>query len=373
MEIEQFPYYAEQLRKLREAEGRVPQPTPEEEGEEMLVGSESEDTVSCPICFDDVPESVSVTLGCCDTSYCLVCLQRFVFEYIQAGKVDEVRCPNPMCEDGAWDLENVEAVFQKYVVNFEMGEGRKMTRAGVVQRFVRFKMLADAQDDELVLKKRYVCRNAMCDGVLVPSDGKKNDGGEEEEGEGAKEGVILCRLCKEEHCAECFLIHQANEKCADAKKRAKQEDYKKTDKYRKRKEMKIAARAFFPTVFTRLSLAVKPNVKRCPTCHKFIEKYYGCKHMHCSSCKTDFCWVCRTPSNGDSHCTLQKVIWPVSLLAAITFSAVYVPVMVLPWAVMYNVEKNLLEIPRNERRHKAIWDQFYFVNEMLAAFPYSDF
>jgi len=348
-----------------------------------MLGSESDETVCCPICFDDVPESISITLECCKSSYCLACLQRFVFAFVQSGKVDDVCCPNPECDSGSWSPQNIDSVFAKCVdADFELEDGRKLSRKEVKLRFKRFKMLSDAQVDELKFKKTFLCRNSECDGVLVPSDrtGAKEVSAEgalleiEEIGDNNNAGgrsVVACRMCRLDHCGECFYLHSPNEACAAARKRAKKEDYMKTDKFRKRREMKIAARAIIPTIFTRVSLAVQPNVKRCPGCRKFIQKYYGCKHMYCSSCRTSFCWICTTPTGrGGSHCTFQKVVWPLSLLLAITFSAVYVPVMFLPWLAVYGVEKNILQTPRRERKHRAIWDQFYFINEMLAAFPY---
>ncbi|KAG7342051.1 IBR/half ring-finger domain containing protein [Nitzschia inconspicua] len=37
---------------------------------------------------------------------------------------------------------------------------------------------------------------------------------------------------------------------------------------------------------------MKHHSKPCPGCRAPIEKNGGCNHVHCSSCQTDFCWLC---------------------------------------------------------------------------------
>jgi hypothetical protein len=35
-----------------------------------------------------------------------------------------------------------------------------------------------------------------------------------------------------------------------------------------------------------------PSVRACPNCHQLINHHSACKHIKCSFCKTDFCFVC---------------------------------------------------------------------------------
>ena len=37
---------------------------------------------------------------------------------------------------------------------------------------------------------------------------------------------------------------------------------------------------------------IAANTKKCPGCHKAIEKNQGCNHMTCLQCRHEFCWVC---------------------------------------------------------------------------------
>lgn len=40
----------------------------------------------------------------------------------------------------------------------------------------------------------------------------------------------------------------------------------------------------------------------CPTCGFGVERISGCKHMTCSRCRTDFCWVCGKLGTGHPDC-----------------------------------------------------------------------
>jgi len=50
------------------------------------------------------------------------------------------------------------------------------------------------------------------------------------------------------------------------------------------------------------TLWVLENTKKCPGCKVPIEKNEGCMHMTCTSCKHEFCWLCKGPwrIHGDS-------------------------------------------------------------------------
>ena len=42
--------------------------------------------------------------------------------------------------------------------------------------------------------------------------------------------------------------------------------------------------------------------KRCPKCKTYMEKDFGCNHMHCTMCNSDFCWNClRLTSEHDNE------------------------------------------------------------------------
>lgn len=52
--------------------------------------------------------------------------------------------------------------------------------------------------------------------------------------------------------------------------------------------------------------------KKCPECHTFMEKNFGCNQMHCTVCSTTFCWNClktwedHLKLNNGSHSCKEK-------------------------------------------------------------------
>jgi hypothetical protein len=55
----------------------------------------------------------------------------------------------------------------------------------------------------------------------------------------------------------------------------------------------------------RISIALNPFIKRCPSCDSPISKNGGCRHMKCA-CGYQFCWLCRRPWAGHS-CPYDKL------------------------------------------------------------------
>jgi len=56
-----------------------------------------------------------------------------------------------------------------------------------------------------------------------------------------------------------------------------------------------------------------PTIRACPQCSQLIYHTEACKHMNCSRCKTNFCFVCLKPElDGDWQCGNSSTICPVA-------------------------------------------------------------
>ncbi|KAL6705826.1 hypothetical protein ACN47E_006286 [Coniothyrium glycines] len=81
-----------------------------------------------------------------------------------------------------------------------------------------------------------------------------------------------CRHCKKSHCTVHNVRWHQGETCSEY-------DYR-TDKSLRMAEEKKSR------------MLVASISKACPGCGRSIEKTYGCDHMTCTRCMTEFCWLC---------------------------------------------------------------------------------
>lgn len=84
-------------------------------------------------------------------------------------------------------------------------------------------------------------------------------------------GEIVCETCLALTCTKCGSVGHDGITCG----LARDEAYKESKEYREFLKMKEMH-----------------NIKDCPKCTTPIQKWSGCNHMICGSCKTHLCWVC---------------------------------------------------------------------------------
>eukprot|EP00026_Physarum_polycephalum_P004306 Phypoly_transcript_04324.p1 GENE.Phypoly_transcript_04324~~Phypoly_transcript_04324.p1 ORF type:complete len:473 (+),score=85.85 Phypoly_transcript_04324:456-1874(+) len=205
--------------------------------------------VTCKICDDEYDSWYLVhELASCSHIYCIECLRQYYMQRIKDGSVLHISCPDPACKEEVTpnDVRCVldQATWEKYD-NFVL-------------------MSALKQDPNICWCPFPGCTNAIY----------------REPGEDPK---IICDACKFQFCAECKEAWHGDMSC---------EEYASI---KEKMEKSVAKQAPSFNVWTsKHSKQVKP----CPGCKGFIEKFDGCNHMTCVNCKYQFCWMCLSEYTG---------------------------------------------------------------------------
>jgi len=163
-------------------------------------------------------------------------LNRIFNEKVSSGKVLDIKCPSPTC--------NEMLIYHdvKYIVDKEL-----------FIKYEEFTLLAALKSDPNVkwCPNPKSCGNAI---IIDPNQTNKR---------------IRCNECGYEFCLLC------NEEWHNGTCEQYQEWKIENNKGDEE--------------FIRWS---KENAKNCPNCHIRIQKVSGCNHMTCSSCSFQFCWIC---------------------------------------------------------------------------------
>ena len=195
----------------------------------------AEGTVTCRICFDDVPAS-SGRSAPCGHFFCEDCYGGYL-----ANAVDEgASCVMATCPEQGCATRVPGALFAD-LVDAKRADRRRSFR---LENFVSFS------------KDLRWCPGKGCGRVARAGAGV---GSVKCAPNGC--GCNFCMRCGEEaHSpASCGLIAQWTEKCQNESETANW---------------------------------ILANTKRCPKCQTRIEKNQGCNHINCSQCKYEFCWMC---------------------------------------------------------------------------------
>lgn len=205
--------------------------------------------VTCKICDDEYDSWYLVhELASCKHIYCIDCLRQYYTQKMKDGSVLNIPCPDPTCKEEVSpnDVRCVldQATWEKYD-NFML-------------------MSALKQDPNICWCPSPGCTNAI---YREPDEDPK----------------IICDACRFQFCAQCKEAWHGDMSC---------EEY---GNIKDKMEKSVAKQApSFSTWTNKHSKQVKP----CPGCKAFIEKFDGCNHMTCVSCKHQFCWMCLTEYTG---------------------------------------------------------------------------
>jgi IBR domain, a half RING-finger domain/Zinc finger, C3HC4 type (RING finger) len=195
--------------------------------------SSNENNSLCEICYEDVEVSSKYSLQC-GHEFCTSCWSSYLSEASESKfSLLELRCPQHGCEAGLV-RSDIQAICPSLLSKWD---------EYLLQCFIE-------QDPHL----RY-CPGADCQCVAIVDHSSPS-----------LPHKITCDSCKTCFCFECGERPHDPATCED---------------YLAWKRLKESSRFW-----------MKHHSKPCPGCRAPIEKNGGCNHVHCSSCETDFCWLC---------------------------------------------------------------------------------
>jgi len=193
---------------------------------------ESNDTITCGICWDDLPREDFLSAPC-GHHYCSGCLKQHYRTKIMQG--DVLRVPCPYLDDNNFPCDReIEEEEILYFCDDEMKA-----------KFQRFKECRLIQLND---KARF-CPKAGCDGWAIGSKWKPK---------------LSCLECGYIYCWKCTNNwHGYFSRCVN------------------------------PHDGLFLLFTLGKDIQKCPKCKVRIWKNDGCNHMTCKYCNYEFCWLCR--------------------------------------------------------------------------------
>mmetsp|Transcript_7109 Transcript_7109/g.27237 ORF Transcript_7109/g.27237 Transcript_7109/m.27237 type:complete len:504 (-) Transcript_7109:214-1725(-) len=193
---------------------------------------EGPDSITCRICYEEVPPSEAVQLAC-KHAFCVDCYGGYLNNKIGDGPAAVyARCPEAKC-----NCLVPEALFQRLLTPDNL------------RKYERY-LLSSFVD---ISKNMRWCPAPNCD-KAARGDGAVKD-------VSCDCGRWFCFKCGEDAHSPASCDHLAlwQEKCQNESETANW---------------------------------IIANTKKCPQCQTRIEKNQGCNHMTCSRCKHEFCWIC---------------------------------------------------------------------------------
>jgi len=203
-----------------------------------LPSSHSETEIECPICLDDVPTSQSFSLGC-GHWFCRTCFEYYLEDQV---KTKAEQCVLSSCPEQKCSVKVTDAIVSKLLQNPVLDSYKMFRRRHYLETQRRIKW----------------CPGPGCSMAVVANKGLSVD-----------HTHVSCSKCRYRWCFVCYQECHAPITCIQLKMWL--------EKCAKESE----------TAHWIIS-----NTRKCPKCHRRIEKNHGCNHMICTKCKYEFCWVC---------------------------------------------------------------------------------
>lgn len=217
-------------------------------------------TVTCVVCFMDVPGFKCVKFVECGHAFCRHCVEGSFRVKIKDGDVKGLTCLMPKCETQAYPYQ------VKAVVTPE-----EYDRYDKILLRVTLETMSD-----VVYCPRRICQSA------VIRESSSNMG--------------RCPQCSFVFCTLCKLSYHGPTPCRVKSEELQKlcREYIRANAEKKQFMEKQYGKRTIQRALEEMDSAqwLEQNAKMCPYCGTQIQKKDGCNKMTCTKCRTYFCWLC---------------------------------------------------------------------------------
>lgn len=192
--------------------------------------------MQCLICLDNTHIDEIQTLEC-KHSFCKECLHHIIDNALEEKQTSTLQCSMIDCRKK----------FEHHDIMKIVTNSKKRTLLGKIQTNEWMKQQPGFKQ----------CPTPDCDYMFINDEQVKC--------------IMTCKICRLSYCSNCLLLHPNKMSCDYA-------EYLAGNPHKANNEW------------------LKTHTKKCPNCHKNIEKNDGCNHMTCQrgagGCGHQFCWLC---------------------------------------------------------------------------------
>jgi len=183
----------------------------------------------CLICSDILSnEEILNNFFGCTDLFCNNCLIGYFKEKINTNKIEKIYCPNKDCKNIIDDY-----LIENFLIKFDIS---------LLEKYKKFKQRKQLMYDPNI----QLCPFPDCESYAKKGNNK----------------FVSCVQNGHKFCFNCLKDWHEDKSC-------KIQIDKKFEKWKN-----------------------SYNVKMCPKCKYYIEKFKGCNHITCSNCQYQWCWLC---------------------------------------------------------------------------------
>ncbi|CAE6456661.1 unnamed protein product [Rhizoctonia solani] len=255
----------------------------------------SAQTFKCGICLSVQRGAKCIQLDCPNAHvFCLDCLKEFWGMCVAEGEVTKVACPGIECVKAREKVKNDAGDVGDDVIC-------RVLNAEQVTRWKWLRAKHAAEKDPSAVP----CPVRMCQAPVPRTKAAAED-------ETGWSRLRTCDSCGFAFCVACKRSwHGPLSDCETTQTRAFKEAHVALTLPEEDPRIRALERQYGRTLLERMAeeyeeaeenqVWLKEHTTACPQCKTKVEKSYGCNHMTCTRCATEFCFRCGTQLRPDSE------------------------------------------------------------------------